>query len=438
MEQKQEKRRGHSQRGRRGPDRRGVDRRPQQPKAQERPGRDQVDVEQIMRDIRGRIAQRQGIDLSTQQIQDLAARRLESILDPRTIKPSLLDALRRTAGAAPARRADKAPTEPAFTFEDTTIYDSHRGALRLIRRLLNPLLKLFFNPNPLIRALHLQAQLNVEAAERDADREGQQTEWNALHYEIVQRLVTEVSRDSLELKSLSMRIESLDAKVDFNERRVRGIEGSVHRPRSQSRPAEPVAASSGVEGETAPAETATGTAPAKVEGQPPNGTKRRRRRRRGRRPDMSPGETVQLGEPIAADAPSAPSEGPAAPPPTVEQLPQDSGAAPAPLEIPAEPQPAVEHLAQDSGVAPAPPETPAAPQPTVEHLAQDSGVAPAPLEIPAEPQPAVEQLAQDSGVAPAPPEIPAAPQPTVEQPAQDSPVVPARLAEQPDAERNER
>ena len=293
MEQKQERQRGRFQPGRRGSDRRGVHRRPQQETpAQARPGRDEVDVEQIMRDIRGRIAQRQGIDLSTQQIQDLAARRLESILDPRTIKPSLLDALRRTAGAAPEGSADQVRNEPAFTFEDTTIYDSHRGALRLIRRLLNPLLKLFFNPNPLIQALHLQARLNVEAAERDADRDRRQTEWNALHYEIVQRLVTEVSRVSLELKPLSMRVDSLDAKVDFNERRVRDIEGSLHRSRPQGRPAAPVAASPAVEGETAPAAAATETAAAGVESQPSDGTRRRRRRRRGRRIDVSPGEAM--------------------------------------------------------------------------------------------------------------------------------------------------
>ena len=240
VDQNQEQRRGHFHRGRRGPDRRGLDRRTQPPPPQERGGGDQVDVEQIMRDIRGRIAQRQGIDLSNQQIQDLAARRLESILDPRAIKPSLLEALRRSAGAQAQRAAEKVPNEPAFSFEDTTIYDSHRGLLRFIRRLLNPLLKLFFNPNPLIRALHLQAKLNVEAAERDAERDRRQTEWNALHYEIVQRLVTEVSRVTLELQALSMRVESLDAKVDFNERRVRGIEGSVHRARPQAAPGRPV------------------------------------------------------------------------------------------------------------------------------------------------------------------------------------------------------
>jgi len=344
MDQNQERRRGHFHRGRRGPDRR-VDRRTSQPQAQEKPGRDQVDVEQIMRDIRGRIAQRQGIDLSNQQIQDLAARRLESILDPRAIKPSLLDALRRTAGAVGARSADKVPNEPAFTFEDTTIYDSHRGALRLMRRLLNPQLKLFFNPNQVIRALLLQARLNVEAAERDAERDRRQTEWNALHYEIVQRLVTEVSRVSLELQSLSMRVESLDAKVDFNERRVRGIEGSVHRarPQGQGRPAEPVAASPAVGAEPAPVDAATETAT--VEGQPSDGTRRRRRRRRGRRVGVgigvAPGEAAPVASPAPAGAPSAPSD------------------------THTEPQPAVEHLAQDTDAAPAPPER-AAPDPIAE------------------------------------------------------------------------
>jgi hypothetical protein len=330
MDQNQGQRRGHFHRGRRGSDRRGLDRRtPPQPQ-QERSsgGRDQVDVEQIMREIRGRIAQRQGIDLSNQQIQDLAARRLETILDPRAIKPSLLDALRRSAGAQAQRAAEKIPNEPAYSFEDTTIYDSHRGLMRFMRRLLNPLLKLFFNPNPLIRALHLQAKLNVEAAERDAERDRRQTEWNALHYEIVQRLVTEVSRASLELQAQSHRIESLDAKVEFNERRVRGIEGSVHRTRPQSgpgqgqgqsqgqgRPTEQpvVAAAPAVESESGPAEPAAPVA----DGQPSSeGAKRRRRRRRGRRPGVGagvgtggvPGEAAPMGgapRPEPAAAPTA-------------------------------------------------------------------------------------------------------------------------------------
>jgi len=264
-----------------------------------------VDVEQIMRDIRGRIAQRQGIDLSSQQIQDLAARRLESILDPRAIKPSLLDGLRRSA-AAQTGAADRIPNEPAFSFEDTTIYDSHRGALRFARRMMNPLLKLLFNPNPVIRALHLQAKLNVEAAEREAERDRRQTEWNALHYEIVQRLVTEVSRVSLELQALSMRVEALGARVDFNDRRVGILEGSAHRARPQSRPPEPlavnpnatspvatgpVASSPVVENSSAPAEPMALSADAHT----PDAARRRRRRRRGRRSGSGPGEYAPAG-----------------------------------------------------------------------------------------------------------------------------------------------
>jgi hypothetical protein len=228
-----------------------------------------------MRDIRARIAQRQGIDLSNQQIQDLAARRLESILDPRAIRPSLLEGLRRSAGAVTATAAPKPSSEPVYTFDHTTIYDSPRAVLRFIRRLLNPLLKLFFNPNPLIRALHLQARLNVEAAEREAARDRRQTEWNALHYEILQRVVTDVSRVSLELQALSMRIESLNARIDFSDRRVRSIEGTAQSGRAAARSMDTVASQPA---SAEPIPTAEG-----VEGATTESVRRRRRRRRGRR-----------------------------------------------------------------------------------------------------------------------------------------------------------
>lgn len=294
MDQNQERRRGHFHRGRRGPDRRGIERRT--PPQQVQGGRDQVDVEQIMRDIRARIAQRQGIDLSNQQIQDLAARRLESILDPRAIKPSLLEGLRRSAGAVTATAAPKPSSEPVYTFDHTTIYDSPRAVLRFIRRLLNPLLKLFFNPNPLIRALHLQARLNVEAAEREAERDRRQTEWNALHYEILQRVVTDVSRVSLELQALSMRIESLNARIDFNDRRVRSMEGVAQSGRAAARSMETVAAQPASSEPITPAEGTEAPAMESV--------RRRRRRRRGRRGGIPQGEASApaASAPVAATA----------------------------------------------------------------------------------------------------------------------------------------
>ena len=307
--------RRHFHRGRRGPDRRGPDRRgPQQP-AQEQTSRGEVDVEQIMRDIRSRISQRHGIELTNQQIQELAARRLESILDPRSIKPALLDQLRRAVGTSPDVPAPS--QEPAYTFEDTTLYDSHRGIMRFIRKLLNPILKLFFNPNPLIRALNIQARINDEMLAREAERDRRQAEWNALHYELLHRVVTEIARVTLEGQNIGLRMESLAGKVDFNERRVRGIEGAIHQAkpagrREDTRREDPrredprredprredprrevqEIPSPQVVVQTAEGGTIEPNAAAQAPGQPSEGTRRRRRRRRGRRGAAAPGEVV--------------------------------------------------------------------------------------------------------------------------------------------------
>jgi hypothetical protein len=284
--------RRHFHRGRRGPDRRGTDRRVP-PNSPDPANREQVDVEQIMRDIRARVSSRPGVELSNQQIQELAARRLEAILDPRHIKPAMLDQLRKTAGE-PVEAA--ASSDGGYAFEDTTLYDTHRGLLRFIRGLLNPILKLFFNPTPLVQALNAQARLNREAAEREAERERRQAEWNALHYELLQRLVMEVSRVAIDTQAVSMRIESLAAKVDFNERRVRSIENAMHQgrvPQSSQRPAQPESAAPAPRpGEPAPE-------PVAAEGGG-DGPRRRRRRRRGRRGPGAPDVAVAADASIAA------------------------------------------------------------------------------------------------------------------------------------------
>ena len=298
-------RRGHFHRGRRGPDQRGPDRRqvasPEQANRGER-----VDVDQIMREIRARISQRSGIELSNQQIQELAARRLEAILDPRGIKPGLLDQLRRTAGERAA--APEAAQQPQpYTFEEATLYDSDRSLLRFIRRLLNPILRLFFNPTPLAHTLALQARWNAESSAREAGRDRRQSEWNALHFEMLQRLVTEVSRASLEAQSLSLRIESLGAKVDFNERRVRSIEGAQVRPAARGQEPAPQQAAA-VSNATRTPETISEGQPGQPVGE---GPRRRRRRRRGRRgagthPEVAGGAPAAAG---ASDADAEPNEG---------------------------------------------------------------------------------------------------------------------------------
>jgi hypothetical protein len=167
---------------------------------------------------------------------------------------------------------------------------------------LNPLLKLFFNPTPLIHALNTQVRLNKAAAEREAERDRRQAEWNALHYEILQRLVLEISRSSLETQQLTLRVEALSAKVDFAERRARSIESTLQQARPAQRLAEgPVPAPPVVQ----PRETAVtegAAAPAPTEGTSEGG-RRRRRRRRGRRHGLVP-EGAGLAAAPGAAAPA--------------------------------------------------------------------------------------------------------------------------------------
>jgi len=281
-------RRPHYHRGRRGTDRRGNERRtPPAPEQSARSAGDQTDVEQIMRDIRSRVSQRHGVELSPQQIQDLAGRRLEAILDPRTASPTLFDQLRKSAAAPP----DPLPrsTDTEYSITDDAIYEGG-AVVRFFRRLLNPLMRLLFNPAPLVAALQAQTRINREAAARALELERRQTEWNALHYQILQRLVTEVSRTSIETQSLGTRIESLAARVDFNDRRVRTLENTPAATRSQ-RPQE-AAPAPAVQPESAPAvESAPASAQTSAPAPAGDGQRRRRRRRRGRRGTMAPTES---------------------------------------------------------------------------------------------------------------------------------------------------
>ena len=182
---------------------------------------DSINVEQIMDQIRARIREKRGVDYTEEQIRELAAVKLEKFLDPRGVRSDLLEQFKR------ARPPYQPPDLPNYAFEEQTLFDSHRGLLRLIRRLLAPVLKLLFNPNPLIQALNIQSRLNTSMAEREARREAERHAFDELHYELVHNLVTETTRLSIEVKNLKMRIESLTSRLEFNERRARSLESVV-------------------------------------------------------------------------------------------------------------------------------------------------------------------------------------------------------------------
>ncbi len=173
---------------------------------------DNVDVEQIMRQIRARIREKRGVDYTEEEIRELANVRLEKFLDPKGVRSGLLEEYRRLGSV-------EAPP-PNFSFGEDTLYETHRPPIRWLRALLRPFLKLLFNPNPLIQALHIQAELNTRNAERHA-------RLDALHYEVIHNLVVELTRTGVEVKSLKMRLESMASRLDFDERRARALEGVV-------------------------------------------------------------------------------------------------------------------------------------------------------------------------------------------------------------------
>ena len=165
---------------------------------------DSVNVEHIMQQIRARIREKRGVDYTEQQIRDLAAEAFERFLDPQGVRPGLFDRYRQ----------GRVPPVENYSFEDTTLFESHRAPLRWVRRLLRPILKLFFNPNPLIHVLHLQSGINARHAES-----------TGISYELLYNLVLEMTRLSVEVKALAMRVESTASRVDFAERRGRAPQG---------------------------------------------------------------------------------------------------------------------------------------------------------------------------------------------------------------------
>jgi hypothetical protein len=239
---------------------------------------DSVDVEQIMKQIRARVREKRGVDYTEEQIRELAAVRLEKFLDPKNLRSDLLEEFRRSRPALPT---EPPPVEPPYEFTDETLFETHRGLLRFIRKLLKPILKLFFNPNPLINVLHTQAQFNVDLLKREQRRQLEfdrsRAEWNALYYEVLHNLVLETTRSGIEIKNLKMRVEALASRLDFSERRVRALEGVVqYRPEALRRPER----AGGAEADELAGADAEGAA---QPGQPGEGGRRRRRRRRGRR-----------------------------------------------------------------------------------------------------------------------------------------------------------
>ena len=242
---------------------------------------DSVDVDQIMQQIRARIREKRGVDYTEEELRQLASVKLETFLDPTRVRSDLLAQYRRS------RETDQGSTLAAppenYAFDDHLVYGSARGLggrlITRVRKLLNPVLKLFINPNPIIHVLHRQSAINTHF-----------DQVSALNYEVMHNLVVELTRLGIEVKNLKMRVESLSGRLDFSDRRARALE-SVVQYRPGTGPAAELAAapappSTGGQGARREAEAVAPGAPIKGEAQ----RARRRRRRRGR--GGAPGQPV--------------------------------------------------------------------------------------------------------------------------------------------------
>jgi hypothetical protein len=283
---------------------------------------DGVNVEQLMEQIRGRIREKRGVDYTEQELRELAAVKLEKFLDPRAVRSDLLEQFRKS----------KPPEFPVYALSEAMLFETHRPALRLIRRIFRPILKLFFNPNRMVQAINEMVAKNQEAR------------YNADHlsYEVLHNAVIELTRLGIELRNLKMRVESLAGRLELNERRERALEGVVmyqpggderyetgqgqravqHHTRQAAPPTPRGSASSpsiapigddASGGSSVPGPTPVAGTAGTPEG--PGQRSRRRRRRRGRRgtglprPGVTQTEAGGANEVEAAD--SGPDDGPA-------------------------------------------------------------------------------------------------------------------------------
>jgi len=260
-----------------------------------------------MRQIRTRIREKRGVDYTEAEVQQLAKVKLEKFLDPRGVRSDLVEQFRR-------REYTPSPPLPKLEIKDFSIYGTHRGALRWVRKLLQPILKLFINPNPLVHFVwtqaHAQAEINEEIDRWMRRREALDAKMDPLYYELLHNLVVELTRTGIEVHNLKMRVESLSSRLDFDERRGRSLERVVeYRPAAVDRSREQAASAPAQSGPAPQPSTATGPSgrPEDRREADAGGERRRRRRRRRRRPGQTmagtpgapgtPGTTDHAGAP---------------------------------------------------------------------------------------------------------------------------------------------
>ena len=203
-----------------------------------------IDVEAIMANIRKKIEEKRKGLYTEEEVREIAEMRLDAILDSNEFSSDFVAAFR-------AR-----DEQWNYTFTPETIYASSRtgggGLIRSLRGLLNPVLKLFFNPNPMISALSRQSDLN------------------RYYVLMLHNMTTEMTRLNLELTNLKARLRTLGVRVDFQTKREKTFEQLESGQRRETR-------------ETRETSSSTSSNEGRRRGRGGGGGRRPYRRRRGGR-----------------------------------------------------------------------------------------------------------------------------------------------------------
>jgi hypothetical protein len=152
-----------------------------------------IDVETIMSDIRKKIGEKRKGLYTEEEVKEIAEMKLDAVLDASEFNSDFVTAFR-----------DR-DAQWNFSFGPETIYASSRGVsgsiIRWARKLLNPVLKLFFNPNPVISSLSRQSDLNRYYAQ------------------LLHNMALEMTKMNLEMTNLKARLRSTGIRVDNQTRR---------------------------------------------------------------------------------------------------------------------------------------------------------------------------------------------------------------------------
>jgi hypothetical protein len=154
---------------------------------------DAVDVEAVVAAIRKRIAEKRKGLASDEEIHEMAENRLDAVLDAHEFNIDFIVDCR----AQPPRWN--------YAFGADTVYESSRGLLgrllRIVRRVLRPVQKLVWNPDPMISALARQSDLN------------------ACYVQLLRSLSRDVARLKRESEQLQARVCELHERLTDAERR---------------------------------------------------------------------------------------------------------------------------------------------------------------------------------------------------------------------------